>query len=99
MTGPDETPSAGVDTERHHYDWSANGDPMYAIVSAVADVTDRDPRDVPPLNDQLDPDALETLLKDGKVPGNNGTEVSFNYDTVMVTIEDDGTLELRPSSG
>lgn len=99
MTGPDETPSARGDIERHRYDWSADGDPMYAIVAAVADVTDRDARDVPPLNDYLDPDALETLLKDRGVPKDSGTEIIFNYDTVVVTIEDDGTLELRRSSG
>lgn len=57
------------------------------IVQAVADSTDDDALELPPLYDTIDPEALDALvtrISDG--------EVSFNYAGQRVTVQSDGTV-------
>ena len=52
-----------------------------AVVAAVADRTDADPIDLPPLYEAVDADALDALFADGR-PG----RVSFEYAGYEVTV-------------
>ncbi|WP_245757965.1 HalOD1 output domain-containing protein [Natronobacterium haloterrestre] len=59
--------------------------PVYAVVSAVADVTGDDPCDLPPLARVIDPDALNALFSSDSA--SEDTVVRFQYvgHTVVVT--------------
>lgn len=73
--------------------WDDSQGPSIAVVEAVAATTGRDPMDLPPLQHQLDADALDSLLTSAG-PGTS-VSVSFEYDGVDVTIGSDGRLEVR----
>lgn len=58
------------------------------IVETVAEATGRDPRSLhPPLNDVVDPDALEQLID-----GDGLTRVSFEYSGRTVVVDGDGRV-------
>ena len=57
------------------------------VVLAVAEEKDADPLELPPLGEQLDPDALDTLFKD-RLP--DDTEFRFEYADVRVVVREGG---------
>ena len=67
---------------------SAVGRLGIAVPRAVADETGRDALDRPPLQRFVDVDALERLF----VTEQSEVEVSFTYDGVHITVEDDGSI-------
>lgn len=69
------------------YDWRQFDGPTRAIVEAVADMTERNPMEMPPLQQYADTDALETLLTRAE-----GIEINFMYDDVIVNVGADGKL-------
>ncbi|MDZ5812783.1 HalOD1 output domain-containing protein [Halorubrum sp. AD140] len=73
------------------HDWTHTGRPCVTIVEAVAATTDRKPVDLPPLHDTVDADALGALL----TGGSPWVTVSFTYADTDVTVEGDGSLEVR----
>jgi hypothetical protein len=80
------------------HNWSGDGPPGVAVVEAVAAATDRDPLELPPLSEVIDPDALEGLLDpDAGVDDakSNLVQVSFEYAGVVVLIDSTGLIELR----
>lgn len=69
--------------------------PLFDITSAVADARGVGPCDLPPLNDYVDVDALERLLK---TASGDGTHVAtqFRYDGYDVGVRSDGTVIVSP---
>ena len=76
------------------YEWTAFGRPSTAIVEIVADATGREPADVAPPERYVDPETLDALVASGG--DGAGVSVSFALDCAEVTVDSDGTLEVRP---
>jgi len=68
-----------------------------AVVLAVSSLQQRDPTDVPPLTDTLDPDALEALFtRDDATTNGDEIYLSFVYCNSRVTIRDATAVEVLP---
>lgn len=67
--------------------------PSERVIDAVAETTERDPTELPPLYDTLDPDALDALLRTGF----DGT-VSFTFAGCSVTVGDDGEIRVEEAA-
>ena len=65
------------------------------IVLAVAKEKDADPLELPPLGEQLDPDALDTLFRD-RLP--DDAELSFEYAGVRVVVRE-GRVSVHSARG
>jgi hypothetical protein len=95
-TDEPETGDRTADTETNlatvRHEWRQSGDPSVALVEAVAAATDRTVTDLPPLQQSIDPDALDALLT-----GNQSSEVSisFRYADTAVSIHRNGSIELQ----
>jgi hypothetical protein len=79
------------------------GDVVTRIVQRVADRTGRDPLDLPPLADAVDPEAVAALVEPGgdRTPTGHPT-VTFEDSNYLVTVEAGGTVrvgEARSSDG
>lgn len=72
--------------------------PTEAVVDAVADVRDCDPIELPPLNDAVDPEALDELFADtvGGKPRHGG-RLTFRYCDCDVTVTGAGTVVVEPN--
>jgi hypothetical protein len=79
------------------HNWAGDGPPAVALVEAVADATDRDPLELPPLSEVIDPDALNGLLRPdpGSNEDGNTVQVSFEYAGVVVLVDSTGLIEVR----
>lgn len=66
--------------------------PVVALVNTVATVRDSDPMELPPLEETISTDALEMLLERG-----NGVTITFSYEGLQITVDDDGQLVIRDS--
>lgn len=72
-------------------DWSEHGVPSTAVVETVAAARDVDAVELPPLNDHIDPDALDRLLTDG----GGSVQISFAYADAEIYVRGDGAVEVR----
>lgn len=73
---------------------SDGGRPTANVVRAVAEAEGRDPTDLPPLGEAIDPDALETLLAES-----SGTvRISFEYAGHIVEAGSDGSVRVGDRS-
>jgi len=79
------------------YDW-ATVPPAVAVVETVSERTDRDPTDLPTLNDVVDTDALNMLCNGDEANGNSIT-ISFVYANHDVTVLGDGTVIVESIDG
>lgn len=71
---------------------SAMGEELGVVVPrAVAEATDSDPLELPPLQQYVDVDALETLF----ATGSSEKTVSFSYEDVHVTVRSEGVIVVR----
>lgn len=70
----------------------AEDTPVYAVVSAVADVTGDDPCDLPPLARVIDPDALNAILASDSA--SEDTVVRFQYAGHTVVVTGEGNVEV-----
>jgi hypothetical protein len=61
-------------------------------VEAVADVTGREPAEMPPLQRTIDMDALESLIDE---PAESSVRLSFEYVGTDVTVDAGGMIEVR----
>mgnify|MGYP000577201632 CR=1 FL=1 len=75
-------------------DWTKGDQPSTAVVAAVAEVTDRDIRELSPLQSTLDVDALDTLIIRGVANSDADVQVSFRYEGFQVSVETDGSITL-----
>ena len=69
-----------------------------SIVTAVADITGRDPTTIDPLSTVVDPDALDTLFA-STLEGSRRTDgqVTFRWEGCTVTVYADDRFEVRAS--
>lgn len=81
--------AGGLHTVRHG--WEKPFLPSVTIVEAVAAATNRTATELPPLQQRIDPDALDTLMSHGD---DAATTVSFRYAGTDVVIEADGVIEV-----
>lgn len=90
----DDWKEGGRETsEQVRSDWSEHGLPSTEVVEAVAALRDVGAIELPPLNDHVDPDALDRLLTGDGV----GAQVSFSYAGTEVYVSGDGTVEVQVS--
>jgi len=75
--------------------WDIADGPVMGIAQAVADVTNREQADLPPMQTVLDTDSLSTLLQ---TEASETIQISFTYASVRITAYSDGTLELVPEA-
>lgn len=75
-------------------DWSEYDRPSTAIVETVATVLDQEWDDLPPLQNFVDVDALDTLLTRER-PTDKAIRVSFAYGALTVTVKSTGTIEIQ----
>ncbi|WP_254274292.1 HalOD1 output domain-containing protein [Haloarcula marina] len=67
-------------------------DAGYALVEALAKVRCCDVKELPPLSDSLDPDALTMLIGEADAP----ISVDVIIDGFRATIRSDGRIEIEP---
>lgn len=83
----------------HEYDTETP--PSIAVVEAISVLEDVDPMEIPTdvgfvLHEEIDPNALDTILSDGT--GDGETVISFDIDTentYTIEISDDGRITVR----
>lgn len=92
---PEYDPQRG----RYHLDWDPSGghDLSTLVVHAVAAVAERDHTELTPLNDVVDPGALNALF----APKHDGTQrmggkVSFFLSGHRVAVESEGRILITP---
>lgn len=92
MTDSDDVP--GVFSTRH--DWDADDSVCLTVVRAVSAVTGKDPTEIDPLYEFVDPDALEELLQSLRsAEGARGERsVTFRFDGCTVFISAEGELRI-----
>lgn len=101
---PDDEPTPdddedGAPPERfftHEYD-PLTDSASEELVNTVAAIDDTPPRELEPLGDFVDPDALDTLFRsrsDGS-PRDSAGEVSFEYIGYLVNVSNDGAITVR----
>lgn len=61
------------------------------VPEAVAEVTGTDPKELPPLYDRIEPEALDTLVN--SMPHG---EVAFEYASCSVSVESNGAIQIDP---
>ena len=69
--------------------------PSTAVVEAVAAATDRDPLDMPVLQDAIDADALDALLDGNNSASLSPVHVEFDYAGVSVVVDSDDGVSIR----
>lgn len=82
-------------TESFRYRFDADVSPSVAVVEAICQKDDNDPKSLPTLHDTLDPDALDSILEstsDGEMP----IVVSFAYAGYSVTVGSHGVVTVDP---
>ena len=67
--------------------------PSFAIIEAVAALTNTEPVDCPPLHDFVDTDALNNLFDD-----RNGGRLSFQYHDCEVTVHYNSAVTVELNS-
>jgi len=75
-----------------HYDWSGEDSPSIAVAEAVAAVTNRSVTALPPVQDVVDADALDMLVRSGDPLA---VRVTVEYADVEVTVTGDGRVQVR----
>lgn len=80
---------------RHEYDWSTTK-PSTAVVRSVALAADRDPRDLEILQQVVDTDGLDAIMKADSTDS-SGPSIMFGFAGYEVTVHSDGFLVVRPA--
>lgn len=84
-----------IDNERSVCRYAIDGvTPSRATYLAVAEATDRDPMDLPPLMDTIDADALDAFIDRGS--DTVGSKLTFEYAGCSVTVTtEEVTVEMH----
>lgn len=78
-------------------DWGRTS-PTVAVVELVAAATGREPADLSPLGDVLDPDHLNGLLVPTRpTPSRRSVQVQFGYEGFEVSVDESGRVVARPT--
>jgi hypothetical protein len=75
-----------------HYDWDGEDSPSIAVAEAVAAVTNRSVTALPPVQEVVDADALDMLVRSGDP---RAVRVTIEYAGADVTVTDDGRIRVR----
>ncbi len=79
------------------HDW-ADAEPLSTtLMTAIADAMDEDPREIGPLYEQFDPDALDGLFSsrpDERPP--RGSHIGFTFEGYHVFVQSDGLIAIHP---
>lgn len=82
--------------DRHQYTWSDGKSIHGTVVAAVSELTGTPETELPPLQDAVDVDAMESLLHHGRDDSGGGvTTVSFTYLEYRIAVRSDGTITIR----
>lgn len=87
----------GPDGCRATYDRSSVC-PSYALVIALSEARNVPHSELGPLQEDIDTDALDTLLNGG-VRNGESASVTFRFEGYFVTVNGDGTIDLDPVDG
>ncbi len=69
--------------------------PVEVVLDAVAVVHDRQPEDLAPLHDAVDPEALDELVVPSSDHQAGADEVRFVYEGLEISIDGDGNVWLQ----
>lgn len=75
------------------WDTESENTPVYAVVSAVAEVEGVDPVDLPPLYNAINPEALNALFTSRN--DTSSASVKFEYAGYNVIVHGEGTVKVR----
>ncbi|GAB7019783.1 HalOD1 output domain-containing protein [Halostagnicola bangensis] len=95
MTSDDAPTEPGTD-DLIRYEWTEPGRPSTAVIEAIAAVTDSEPVAMPSIYDFIDLEALDTIIANQSTGRTDTISVSFQYDDIDVTVDSDGSIEIRP---
>lgn len=70
--------------------------PVFAVVSAVSEITNVDALELPPLHDAIDAEALNDLFTSRPEPGD--VRVTFQYAGCDVVVDGAGTVTVESTS-
>lgn len=68
------------------------------IVEEISTAEQVGPTDLPPIYEEINPDALNQLFRSDNGPLSDDIEVSFSYNGYSVTVTDDGAIEVEDFS-
>lgn len=84
--------SLETDTHQARYDWATSDSLSTTVVSTIATVAGKEPTELKPLFDQLDPDALDALFQPTDDALRVGGQVAFIVDDYQVTVHANGKI-------
>ncbi|RQG94010.1 HalOD1 output domain-containing protein [Natrarchaeobius chitinivorans] len=80
------------------FDPAVDDQPTAAIVTAVASLVERDPLELTPLYDAIDPDALESLFDHACRADDASHQVWFTYEGFDVGVCSDGEVRISDAT-
>lgn len=100
MDGPNghdsDLPDEDGEVVRTEVNWSSSS-PVTGVVETVAVAADRDPTEMEPLQERVDAEALNSLVRsDGTGPGGE-VHVSFVFAEHLVSVHGTGEIVVRPA--
>lgn len=76
-----------------------DGSVVVSVVSAVAEATGTDPREIDPLAESVDLSALSRLVRQSPTAGSDAFSVTFDVEGHRVTVEGDRRVTVRRGEG
>lgn len=73
------------------FDWTKFNSPTIAVVTAVAEEADVDPVTIEPLNEVVDPEALDNIFASMSYPqGSPNASIEFTYQNYRILVKANG---------
>ncbi|MFB6301456.1 MAG: HalOD1 output domain-containing protein [Haloferacaceae archaeon] len=95
----DEDRSPGPSWQRlGTFDWNETHRVSLTILEALADQTEFDPLVSPPLNEVVNPDALDRVMRHAAGKDGAAVQVDFRYNEYRIQVAADGTVRYRPET-
>ena len=79
---------------RAHYDQNTTT-PSHAVIAVLGEVMGTDPTRFSPLNDSVDPDALDAVVR-VRDPHDGDIEVTFTHEGHTITVHSYGVIAVAP---
>jgi hypothetical protein len=97
---PHDTLEYDAETDTYHVEYSCDtAPPSHVLVEAVGLIEGRDPLDLAPLGETIDPKALDAVLCRGRSRrDDSGLSVSVRYHGYEVTLDEYGHIVLTATS-
>lgn len=90
QSNPVGTSSNSVYTVEH--DFEGDRSLSTTVITAIADVADEQPLDLPPLYDTIDPDTLDSLFSPNEGGGDVPDHIGFTHAGCTVAVHSDGKV-------